>query len=138
MISKDELTLTASPTLMEIDVVPSPSGAIAHQDARKLLSAIISQARVDQMSMVALGVDIDKKSIVMRYYGPDRDGTPKWWDMTPPPIELYPALVQCVLMLGELQASVPFKGVLRAMEVRKRITIVFELRTPYELTLSWE
>ena len=134
-----KLELVDSLRVLEIDAeIPFEGAGVSSEVVRRLLSGIVSQARCDGMTAVALSVDPEQGTTSMRYFGPANTEAPQWWEMVPPPVEMYPAMLQCVMMLGCLEHTFPIRGLIPAELRRQMIQIRFELPTLYELKLRWD
>lgn len=109
----------------------------ARMAAPKLLGAVLTQAITDGMLSVSIGADAQRGEAWLRYFGPAGAAQPQWWEMTPPPLDLYPHIVQAVIARSEFEDGVPLRGILRARFRRSQIDVQVALEQPYELLLCW-
>lgn len=111
---------------------------ISRKECRRLLAAILAQAMQDEMSVVRFRMTADGSALSMQYYGPADADEPAWWDMVPPPVSVYPQILQAVLESAELRPMMPLSGHIPARRDGRPVRIDFELRDGHELTLTWD
>jgi len=111
---------------------------------RVLLSCILTQAMRDGMTMIRIGIDPASSEAYMKYYGPDDNGNPQWWDMVPPPKEHYPYLLQYVISITSIDGSIPLKGKIRFLNRKKfletegkNLEINIDIPEHHTIQLSW-
>jgi len=135
--SKPMLTLVDQPVDIELDWVSGERDQKAmHRQAMALLSAIVSQARLDGMSEIRFKANQDEQRLVMQYFGPHADPNPQWWDMVPPPFECYPHLVLSVLSSADSDEGLPLRGQVPAKLHGRSVTVRFALPAVEELALK--
>ena len=133
------LTLDDQPGIAEIEWVPGERDRKAlHRRAMALLSAIVTQARLDGMSKIRLKARQGERPVMLDYFGPRADPAARWWDMSPPPFECYPHLVQAALSCAALEEGLPLRGQVSAQLRGRAVNIRFALPTVEELTLTIE
>jgi len=95
----------------------SPTGEPINQiTAHQLLTFVIAQAINDGMLKLAIGYDSENDQTWMKYYGPvnySEDRT--WWEMIPPPFEVFPAMLQYVISLTSLEPAIPLQGTITSI-----------------------
>jgi len=104
--------------------------------AWRLLSAIVSQARLDGMASISIRVDPEHGSLRMRYFGPGRGDGAEWWEMVPPPLDSYPYMLRCVLAMAQLEPGLPVRGRIPVTLRRSTSHIRFSLETIEELLMD--
>jgi hypothetical protein len=134
------LQLLDAPGTTEINVLTGPSGEfqVTAQDAEQLLTAVVSQARLDAMTKVEFHADPQNEQLSVRYFGPGHGNSAQWWGMTPPPIGCYPALLQCAMAYARLDSKLPIHGVIPVAIGRRKADIRFDLSEANRFLLSWD
>ena len=133
-----ELTVDPAQRDLEIDMGLDSPGSLQLEKTRKLLGAIVSQARLDGMSALRIQVASEHNEVSMSYFGPASDGSVMWWQMTAPPVEVYPSIIQCVMALAELEPGLPLRGRVRAKLKRKPFEVLLEVPALAEVILKWK
>lgn len=101
------------PATQEQDEVIDYEPGRPESSAERLIGAILVQAMQDKMTRITLGLDDRGTSLFMRYGGLRGDDELKWWNMTPPPIIMFPHIMQALFAMTTFEPGVPMRGVLR-------------------------
>ena len=119
---------------IEIDDAPDDPEATS----TRLLGAMVRHAMIDDMTGIALGCDVTKGEAYYRGFGPKSRVERQWWDLTPPPVELYPHLLQRVVALTKFQRGLPLTGILTTKLGRSRVRLRVELPELTRIELHWD
>ena len=98
---------------------------------------MIAQAYTDGMTRIAIGCVPENRAVHVRYFGPQH-GERQWWDMLPPPSDVYALLVRAVIEATTFKSGVDPVGVIRAEINKTKLDIQVVLRSWFDLELSWD
>lgn len=119
----------------EMDIDDDPDSP--EKPCEKLLGALVLQALHDDMTSLSMGVDANGDKLFLRVFGPKHLAEPQWWELTPPPLELYPLLLQRVIALTKVQRGLPFKGSLTTKGRGVCMVLRVELPEITRFELNW-
>ena len=108
----ETLTLRRGPGEFDLELTRD---TVCVKEAKALLEAILSQVLNDEMAGLSCGVDSATGEPWLKYHGRSESSEgPASWDMEPPPVFVYPAMIKYLLTAAELLPQMPLQGRLRA------------------------
>ena len=123
--------------VIDVDIRRTTDGSLEQEDIATLLGAMVSQARRDGMNGIELSALPVGPAMRMRYIRARSSTDSGAWEVTPPSVEVFVAILKWVFAHARFEVSVPIKGILAAKLGKQGIRIRAELGTPYDLQLSW-
>lgn len=103
----------------------------------ELLGLLLAQAVTDGMHSLYLGVNREQRTAYLRYCGYTADGTKASWDMVPPPIEVYAALVKALVECTVFETGARPTGTIHAMINKVPVRLRVELENWYKVEITW-
>ncbi len=128
------LRIPHRPALIEIEVEQNK-----WTDAQigKLTCAVIGQAMLDGMDSLEMRVSPDGRSVRLRYSKAQPTGQSEFYDMSPPPVELYTSILKYLIANAHLATSLPLNGIIAIKRGSSKSRIDLRIEEVSCVTLAW-
>lgn len=130
-----QVTVAFAPTQTEIRVEAAAGETHTTGDIEELLGLILAQALTDGMDTLVLAADPSTQRVSLTY-GRTHDGQPETWEMTPPPAEIYAALVQVLVRWARITPGPTGTGRFSLCHGETRCTVELYVTSPQRVSIA--